>query len=60
MGEHEGKPTRQETRGMAWWNAMSDADRAYWLRIAGSATPADAWAQYQAEVAEFADPHPDV
>ncbi len=40
-------PTDAE-EGMDWWNALSESDRARWLRTSGSARPADAWAAYQA------------
>ena len=29
--------------GMSWFNGLSGAERAYWLELAGSARPADAW-----------------
>ena len=28
--------------GMAWWNGISESDRAYWLQVAKSARPEDA------------------
>ncbi len=31
------------TIGMAWWNTCSQAQRAAWLAVAGSAIPAQAW-----------------
>ena len=31
------------TRGIAWWNNLSPATRAYWLERAQSAVPAHAW-----------------
>jgi hypothetical protein len=34
--------------GMAWWNRISERERAQWLRVAGSAVPADAWAAFKA------------
>lgn len=34
--------------GMAWWNALQPAERLRWLNLAGSASPADAWAAYKA------------
>jgi len=40
-------PTADVTAGMAWWNALSERERADWLGRAGSATPADAWAQFK-------------
>lgn len=30
-------------QGMAWWNAMAEAERGHWLGVAGSARPADAY-----------------
>ena len=39
--------TDDEAKGIAWWNALSEEDRAFWLRAAISAVPADAWAYYK-------------
>ena len=33
--------------GMGWWNAIDEAERAHWLTEAGTAVPAEAWAEYQ-------------
>ena len=33
--------------GMVWWNLLAEAERAQWLRSAGSAVPAEAWAFYK-------------
>ena len=33
--------------GMAWWNALSEAKRAFWLAAAQSAVPAEAWACFK-------------
>jgi len=33
--------------GIVWWNSLSEVDRAFWLRMAFSAVPADAWALYK-------------
>lgn len=30
-------------QGMAWWNAMTEDDRSYWLHMTDSARPADAY-----------------
>ena len=30
-------------QGMAWWNAMSQDERSYWLDMTGSARPSDAY-----------------
>jgi hypothetical protein len=34
--------------GMTWWNRLTERERAEWLRRAGSAIPADAWAAFKA------------
>ena len=39
-------PTVSEQVGMAWWNRLSEAERAYWLRVANSARPVDAYRAY--------------
>ena len=36
-----------EAAGMAWWNSKTDSVREFWLRVANSARPADAWAAYR-------------
>lgn len=41
-------PSNDGALGMAWWNSLAPIDRGYWLRCAGSAVPADAWAYYKA------------
>ncbi len=33
--------------GVAWWNALTKAERAEWCRKTGSAVPADAWEAYK-------------
>jgi hypothetical protein len=35
-------PAEDPHVGMAWWNGISEKDRAYWLQAAKSARPADA------------------
>lgn len=35
-------------KGMAWFNGLSRSERAFWLDLAGSAVPADAWAAWKA------------
>lgn len=40
-------PTDDEQRGMDWWNALNELEREFWLRVAISARPADAWAAYK-------------
>lgn len=39
--------TDDERAGMDWWNALSEADRRFWLSAAISAVPADAWAYFK-------------
>lgn len=33
-------------KGMDWWNQLTEQNRAYWMEVAESAVPADAWAAY--------------
>jgi hypothetical protein len=35
--------------GIAWWNSLPEDVRAHWLKVAGSAVPADAWLAYMTE-----------
>ncbi|MDO5693663.1 MAG: hypothetical protein Q4G70_14515 [Pseudomonadota bacterium] len=44
---YDREPTEDERRGMEWWNAASELQREFWLRVASSARPADAWAAYK-------------
>ncbi len=43
----ERQPTVAEQCGMTWWNRLSPRERGEWLRRAGSAVPADAWAAFR-------------
>lgn len=43
----ERQPTEDDAAGMAWWNALPERDRKHWLRAAGSAVAADAWALFK-------------
>jgi hypothetical protein len=36
-------PTVDELAGMAWWNSLTEQRRAYWCRVAQTATPKLAW-----------------
>lgn len=36
--------TRQ---GMEWFNGLTDTGRGYWLNLAGSSVPAEAWAAFK-------------
>ncbi len=40
-------PTPDEATGMAWWNHITEEQRAHWLSVAGSARPADAWTAFK-------------
>jgi hypothetical protein len=37
--------TADEQLGIAWWNGLTEEQRAYWLREANTAIVAEAWAQ---------------
>ena len=39
--------TTDEQAGMGWWNALTEEQRAHWLREANTASVAEAWAYYQ-------------
>lgn len=39
--------TSDEVKGMEWWNGLTEEDRDFWLRVAGSAVPADAWSFFK-------------
>lgn len=41
------KPTQDERQGMNWWNNATRSERRYWLDIAKSARPADAWQAFK-------------
>lgn len=43
------EPTNDEHMGMVWWNRIDAAERARWLKAAGSAVPAEAWAAFKRE-----------
>lgn len=40
-------PAEDPHEGMAWWNEISQNDRAYWLEVAQSARPVDARYAYR-------------
>lgn len=52
-------PSPDEQQGMAWWNALSETKRLFWLQLAGGAaagaSAAAAWAAFKR-----ADPDRDV
>jgi len=39
----EGKPMTDDELGMAWWNALTEQERAKWSRLAGTGRAKDAW-----------------
>jgi hypothetical protein len=44
----ERKPTTDETMGMAWWNGLTEPERAQWMQVAGDTdVAADAWAAFK-------------
>jgi hypothetical protein len=48
MSDFERKPTVDELTGMRWWNALTLAQRQYWMREAGNTgIVADAWEAYK-------------
>jgi len=46
-GEDDRPLTPDEVDGMVWWNSLTEAERAHWLHVAGSALVADAWAAFK-------------
>jgi hypothetical protein len=42
--------TDDAQRGIEWWNRLAETQREFWLQVADSATPADAWVAYQESV----------
>lgn len=42
--------TDNAQKGIEWWNGLTKEAREIWLKVANSATPADAWAAYQKSV----------
>jgi hypothetical protein len=52
--------TPDDLRGMTWWNALTKADRKFWLQKADSARPVDAWAAFKQEIAARQTRHQDM
>jgi hypothetical protein len=50
-----GGMTADESAGMEWWNALSEDQRAYWLREANTAIVAEAWAYYKHVLSQLPD-----
>ena len=44
-----------ETTDIAWWNALTEEQRAHWLREANTAIVAEAWAYYQWVLSQLSD-----
>jgi len=40
-------PTADDLAGIAWWNACTERQRAYWLQVAKTNTPRHAWDYYK-------------
>ena len=40
-------PDLDAMQGIAWFNSLTPTKRRYWLNVASSAVPADAWAVYK-------------
>jgi hypothetical protein len=49
------EPSADETAGIAWWNALTEEQRAHWLREAKTAIVAEAWAYYQHVLSQLPD-----
>jgi len=44
----ERKPTPDEAMGIAWWNSLTEQDRAKWMQAAGNTgVVADVWAAFK-------------
>ena len=43
----ERSPTADEQAGIDWWNGVTEATRAHWLKVANTAVPAEAWARFK-------------
>lgn len=44
-------PEEEPQVGITWWNSLQEPDRAHWMKMAGSAVPADAWQVYRTDQA---------
>jgi hypothetical protein len=47
--------SEDETAGIAWWNPLSEEQRAYWLREANTAIVAEAWAFHKRVLSQLPD-----
>jgi hypothetical protein len=45
--------TADEQAGIDWWNALTEEQRAYWLREANTAIVAEAWAYHKRVVSQL-------
>lgn len=41
------EPSADDRQGMEWWNNATHNERRYWLDVAKSARPVDAWTAYK-------------
>jgi hypothetical protein len=47
--------TADEQLDIAWWNGLTEEQRAYWLREANTAIVAEAWAYYKHVLSQLPD-----
>jgi hypothetical protein len=44
-----GPPMTDDELGMAWWNGLSEPERAHWSRLAGTGLAKDAWELFKGQ-----------
>ena len=44
--------TADELASMAWWNGLTETERARWRQVVGLARPADAWEAFRRQQGE--------
>jgi hypothetical protein len=49
---HQRSGGNDAKKGIAWYNAMNEEDRRFWLCAALTAVPAEAWTYYQRVTAD--------
>ncbi|HTT06022.1 MAG TPA: hypothetical protein VMF64_12095 [Steroidobacteraceae bacterium] len=42
----------QALLALTWWAELSEPERVFWMRLAGSAEPSDAFEEYQARAVQ--------
>jgi len=47
IADREGPATLDEVRGIAWWNALAEPARAFWLARTNNCTATEAWAAFK-------------